>query len=188
MFLNYLKSGILFLTGAPMKISIVLLMLSSLAYTEPVADVDFHVTMGKKFTATAKGVKGKVVVQNGEYIPQGVSVDLKTLTTKMDLRDDHMKNKYLEVGKFPEAVLVSGRGKDGRGIGKIKIRGVEKEIKGTYKPLNDKEVEAKFDLNLPDYKISGIRYMGIGVKDTVNVRVVLPLEKAAATAAAATKK
>tara|TARA_B110001454_G_C12723308_1_gene436467 strand:+ start:11261 stop:11782 length:522 start_codon:yes stop_codon:yes gene_type:complete len=166
-----------------MKISIVLLLLSSLSFAEPIAEVEFK-AMGQKVTATSKIVKGKVVVQNGEYIPQNVSVDLKTLTTNMAPRDDHMRNKYLEVGKYPEAILTSGKGKDGNGIGKIKIKGIEKDIKGTYKALNDKEVEAKFDLNLPDFGITGIRYAGVGVKDNVSVRVVLPLEKGAATAAA----
>lgn len=171
-----------------MKFSIVLLLLSSLVWAESNVDVDFRVSGGKKFTASTKNIKGKVVLQNGEYIAQGIVVDLKSLSTGMGLRDDHMKNKYLEVSKFPEAVLTVGKGKGGNGIGKIKIRGVEKDIKGTYKQLNDKEVEAKFDLNLPDYNITGIRYLGVGVKDTVSLRVVVPLEKTAATAAAPVKK
>jgi len=167
-----------------MKFSIVLLLLSSFAFAEPGVDADFLVTGGKKFTASTKNVKGKVVLQNGEYVAQGIVVNLKELSSGMGLRDDHMRNKYLDVAKYPEAVLVIGKGKGGTGTGKLKYRGVEKEIKGTYKQLNDKEVEAKFDLNLPDYNISGIRYMGIGVKESVNVRVVVTLEKGPATAAA----
>jgi polyisoprenoid-binding protein YceI len=182
-----LEFAILKTTGASMKISIVLMLLSSFVFAETGVEVDFKVTMGKTFTAKTKSVKGKVVQQNGELIPQGIVVDLKTLTTDMGLRDDHMKNKYLEVGKYPEAVLTTGKGKDGKGTGKIKIRGVEKDISGVYKILNDKEVEAKFDLNLPDYNITGIRYMGVGVKDKVNVRVVVPLEKTSLAAAPAKK-
>ncbi|MBL7543558.1 MAG: YceI family protein [Bdellovibrionaceae bacterium] len=170
-----------------MRVLIVLLVVSSYVFAEPTADVDFKVTMGPTFTASAKGVKGKVVVQNGEYVAQNIVVDLKTLTSKMDLRDDHMKNKYLEVDKYPEAVLVTGKGKDGKGVGKIKIRGVEKEIKGTYKALNDKEVEAKFDLSLADFNIKA-SYKGIGVKDTVNLRVVVPIERSPAAAPKAVVK
>lgn len=167
-----------------MKISIVLMVLGNLAFGEPGVEVDFKVTGGKTITATTKNIKGKVVFQNNQYVAQGIVVDLKTLTTKMDLRDEHMKNKYLEVSKYPEAVLASGSGKGGKGTGKIKIRGVEKEISGTYKAINDKEVEAKFDLNLPDFNISGIRYLGVGVKDTISLRVVVPLEKGVVAAAA----
>lgn len=165
-----------------MKFSIVFLFLGSLVFAEPGVDVEFKVTMGKTFSAKTNNVKGKVIMQGSELVAQGIEVDLTTLTTKMALRDDHMKSKYLEVGKYPTAVLVSGKGSAGKGTGKIKIRGVEKDITGTYKILNDKEVQANFDLNLPDYNITGIRYMGIGVKDTVNLKVVVPLEKGAATA------
>jgi polyisoprenoid-binding protein YceI len=171
-----------------MKFSIVLLLLSSFVFAEPGVDADFLVTGGKKFTASTKNVKGKVILKNGEYIAESIVVNLKDLSSGMGLRDDHMRNKYLDVAKYPEAVLVMGKGKGGTGIGKLKYRGVEKEIKGTYKQLSDKEVEAKFDLNLPDYNISGIRYMGIGVKDTVNVRVVVPLDKGPVTVAAPTAK
>lgn len=167
-----------------MKMALVAFLVSGIGFAKPGVEVDFKVTGGKTFTASTESVKGKVVLQNNEYVAQGIVVDLKTLTTKMDLRDDHMKNKYLEVGKYPEAILISGKGKDGKGVGKIKVHGVEKEISGTYKAINDKEVEAKFDLNLPDFKIEGIRYMNIGVKDTVNLRVIVPLEKGPATAVA----
>lgn len=169
-----------------MKVSIVLLMIGGFASAEPVADVDFKVTMGPTFTATTKSVKGKVVSKNGEYIAENIIVDLKTLTTKMDLRDDHMKNRYLEVNKYPEAVLVMGKGKDGKGTGKIKIRGVEKEIEGTYKPLSDKELEAKFDLSLAAFNIKA-DYKGIGVKDIVKLRVVVPIERSPAAIAPSAK-
>lgn len=168
-----------------MKISILLLMISFFSFAEPSAEVDFKVTMGPTFTATTKSVKGKVVLKNDEYIAQNIIVDLKTLSSKMDLRDDHMKNKYLEVEKYPEAILVFGKGKDGKGVGKIKIRGIEKEIKGTYLPLNSKEVEAKFELSLSDFNIKA-QYKGIGVKDIISLRVVVPLEKSAAVAPPAT--
>lgn len=171
-----------------MKIYIVLLAFCSLAFAEPAVEIDFKVSGGINFKATTKNVKGKVILQNGEYIAQGIAVDLKTLSTKMDLRDDHMKNKYLEVSKYPEATLVFGKGKGGKGIGKIKIRGIEKEIKGTYRPISDQEVEARFDINLSDFNIKGIRYMGVGVKDILNVKAIVPLEKGPATTAASMKK
>lgn len=95
----------------------------------------------------------------------------------MGLRDDHMKKKYLEVDKFPEATLTFGKGKAGKGEGKLNFRGIEKEIKGTYKIIDNKEVEAQFDLNMADFKISGIRYMSMGVKDIVNVTVTVPVKK-----------
>lgn len=171
-----------------MKSIFALLVICSFAFSEPNAEVDFKVSGGVNFKAKTKDVKGKVVMKNNEYIAQGVAVDLKNLSTGMGLRDDHMKNKYLEVTKYPEAILVAGKGGNGKGTGKIKIRGKEKDITGTYKAISDKEVEAKFDINLSDFDIKGIRYLGVGVKDTVSVTVIVPLEKAAAAPAAPAKK
>ena len=36
--------------------------------------------------------------------------------------------------------------------------------------------EANFTLNLDNFGISGINYMGVGVKNTVNVKVKLPFK------------
>lgn len=139
--------------------------------------VDCKISPTGSFQAKTKEVKGAVTLKNKEVIADKIVVDLKSLTTGMGLRDDHMKKKYMEVEKFPEAVLSIGKGKDGKGEGKLKFRGIEKDIKGTYKLIGDKEVEASFDLSLAEFKISGIRYMGMGVKDTVKITVNVPVKK-----------
>jgi polyisoprenoid-binding protein YceI len=81
----------------------------------------------------------------------------------------------LETTKFPEAVLVSAKGKGGKGTGKIKIRGVEKDISGTYK-VQGKVLSADFKLNLSDFGMTDINYMGVGVEDTVTLHVTLPVK------------
>ena len=130
------------------------------------------------FVAETEVVSGSAVLtKNSEIMVNEVSVDLKSLSTSMSLRDDHMKNKYLEVDRFPKATLILGKGKDGVGEGKIKIRDIEKVINGTYKILSDTELEAIFNLNLADFDIKGIRHLGIGVKDLVKVTVVVPYKK-----------
>lgn len=146
-------------------------------FAETGVTVDCKISPTGSFQAKTKEVKGGITLKNNEVVADKIVVDLKSLTTGMGLRDDHMKKKYLEVDKNPEAVLLIGKGKDGKGEGKIKIRGVEKDIKGTYKLIGDKELEATFDLSLADFKISGIRYMGMGVKDTVKVTVNVPVKK-----------
>lgn len=153
------------------------LLFLGLAFAETGVTVDCKISPTGSFQAKTKDVKGGVTFRNNEIVADKITVDLKSLTTGMGLRDDHMKKKYLEVDKNPEAVLIFGKGKGGKGEGKIKIRGVEKDIKGTYKLISDKELEATFDLSLADFKISGIRYMGMGVKDTVKVTVNVPVKK-----------
>ncbi|MBN8538373.1 MAG: YceI family protein [Deltaproteobacteria bacterium] len=139
--------------------------------------VNCKISPAGSFKAKTKSVTGSVTIKNNEVTAEKITVDLKSLTTDMGLRDDHMKKKYLEVDKYPEATLTLGKGKAGKGEGKLKFRGIEKEIKGTYKVIDNKEVEAQFDLNMADFKISGIRYMSMGVKDIVNVTVTVPVKK-----------
>lgn len=160
-----------------MKFFLVVSLFNCFVLAENLAKVDFKVSGGISFSAKTSDIKGKVILQNNEVTAQGIVVNLKNLSTGMSLRDDHMKNKYLEVPKYPEAFLVMGKGKDGKGKGKVKIKGIEKDIEGTYKILDNKELEAKFDLKLEDFNIKGIRYMNIGVKDLVSLTVVVPLEK-----------
>ncbi|MCB0370130.1 MAG: YceI family protein [Bdellovibrionales bacterium] len=159
-----------------LKIFILNLFVSLFLYAETGVVVSCKISPTGSFQAKTQDIKGDVVLKNNELLAKNVVVNLKSLSSGMGLRDNHMKNKYLEVQKFPEAVLELGKGKDGKGIGKLKIRGITKEIKGTYS-VHGNDVKADFPIKLSDYNISGIRYMGMGVKDIVNVSVTMPLKK-----------
>jgi polyisoprenoid-binding protein YceI len=138
------------------------------------AVVDVSLTAGS-FKAKTSDVKGFAVLKGGEVSAQNIVVNLKSLKTGIELRDTHTL-RYLEAIKYPDAVLLTGKGKDGKGVGKIRIRGVEKNITGTYK-IAGNEVEAEFKLNLPDFNITGVKYMGVGVEDEVTLHVAIPLKK-----------
>lgn len=127
-----------------------------------------------QFDAKTKSIEGKVTVQNDEVTAQNIRVPLNTLETGIKLRDDHMKDKYLDVKKHPYATLKIGKGKQGKGEGEIEIRGITKKIEGTYK-IEGKTLSAEFPIKLSDFNISGIRYMGVGVKDEARVHVKMPL-------------
>jgi polyisoprenoid-binding protein YceI len=139
------------------------------------AVVDVGLTPAGSFKAKTADVKGNATMKGNEVQAQNIVVNLKSLKTGVELRDKHTL-KHLEVDKFPTAILVLAKGKDGKGTGKIRIRGVEKTIEGTYK-ISGNDLEAEFKLNLPDFKIVGIKYMGIGVEDQVTLHVVVPIKK-----------
>lgn len=155
----------------------VFMILNSNVHSEPGVTVDLKMSPMGSFQATTKDIKGKIKLKNNELMAENLSVSLKNLTSKLEFRDKHMREKYLEVDKFPEATLLLGKGKDGKGDGKIKIKGIEQPIKGTYKLVNDSEVEATFEIKLSDFKITGIKHAGVGVKDQAVVTVVVPVEK-----------
>ena len=126
------------------------------------------------FKGKTSDVKGQAVVNGDEVSAENIVVNLKTLKTGVELRDKHTQ-KHLETEKFPEAVLLSAKGKGGKGTGKIKIRGIEKDISGVYK-VEGKTLKAKFKLKLSDFGIEDINYMGVGVEDEVTLAVTGPVK------------
>ncbi|AZZ38392.1 YceI family protein [Bdellovibrio sp. qaytius] len=134
------------------------------------------------FKAKTDSISGVAEVTGTDVSAKNVRVDLRTLKTGIEVRDKHTQ-KHLHTDKFPEAILSIAKGKNGKGIGRISINGQEKEIKGTYKIVG-KNLEADFSLNLPDFKITDINYMGVGVEDEVKLHVIIPIGTAAATPAA----
>ena len=138
--------------------------------------VSVKITPAGSFKAETKDVTGQVTVKGGEVQADKIVVSLKNLDSGIALRDNHMKNKYLEVAKFPEAILTMGKGKGGQGTGTIKIKGIEKPVKGTYQ-VKGAVVEANFDLKISDFGITGVKYMGAGVGDTIQLAVSIPVKK-----------
>lgn len=151
-------------------------ILSSFAIAQETSvKLTFKLSPVGSFEAKTSMVQGKAIAQGAKVTASGIIVPLKTLTTGMQLRDTHMKDKYLEVSKFPDAELVMGEGENGKGKGTLKIRGVTKPIEGTYK-VSGKTVSAEFKFKLSDYNITGVKHLGVGVKDEATAAVVIPLE------------
>lgn len=140
------------------------------------ATVDVVLNPMGDFKGKTSEVKGFAMMKGDEVNASNIVVNLKNLKTGVDLRDKHTQ-KYLQTEKHPEAILLSAQGKDGKGTGKIKIKGIEKDIAGTYK-VDGKFLNAKFKLNLPDFEIKDINYMGVGVEDEVTIEVSVPLQVA----------
>ncbi len=112
----------------------------------------------------------------GEY-----KVLLTEFDTGLSLRDQHMKDKYLEVKKYPDAVLtldpISWNASSEASVpfkGKLKLHGVEQAVEGQAKLTpsgNNLTVEASFELVLSQYKIEIPVYAGITVAEKVDVKV-----------------
>lgn len=125
--------------------------------------------------ATAAGLSGDL------------TVDLDTLDTGLKMRNEHMKNKYLETPRFPKAQLHIGKVgelKQGAKLvtgllpfeGTLKLHGVEKPVTGTVelKAIRaDSAVPfvATFTISIKDFGINTPSFAGITVTDTVSVKV-----------------
>lgn len=137
------------------------------------AIVDVSLSPAGSFKINISEVKGFAEKSDDSFVAKNVVVSLKNLKTGIGLRDVHTK-KQLEIEKYPEAVLISATGKNGIGEGLIRIKDVEKKIEGTYKIVG-KSLLANFKIKYQDFKIAKAKYMGIGVKDAVQLTVRLPI-------------
>lgn len=140
------------------------------------AEADVSLTPAGDFKAKVVEVKGFATVNGNTVIAENVVVNLKNLKTGLALRDKHAREKYLEVDKYPEIILLKAIGKAGKGRGRVKYRGVEKDIAGTY-AVKGNVLQAQFPLNLSDFNIKGVKYMGVGVENEVKINVEIPVKK-----------
>ena len=128
------------------------------------------------FVGTMKVISGSVSLKDGKFKGKNIVVDLKSLSTGMDLRDDHAKNKYLDVKKYPTAILLEAVGANGVGKARIKVRDMESLVNGTYKVSSSgKNLKAEFKIKLSSFGIADVNFKGIGVEDEVRVEVVVPV-------------
>ena len=137
------------------------------------ASFETHAMAGM-MTISGKGapVTCKLDVKDGKASGT-CEADLTALTTGLDMRDDHMKNKYLNVGQYPKAMLgvkdapVAG----GSFAGDLTVKGQTAPVSGTFQ-LTGNKVHATFPVAFADYPAIGApAWKGVAVDKTVVVTV-----------------
>jgi polyisoprenoid-binding protein YceI len=133
---------------------------------------------------TIEGDKGSVT---GKYSKAGgklsgsFDIDLNSLTTDMELRDGHMKEKYLETKKYPKATLTVENvvlPKDGyfKFSGKLQLHGKTNPASGDCLLKEAVNFECKFKVALTDYGIAIPEWKGVTVAKDVNIVVRVALK------------
>jgi hypothetical protein len=135
-----------------------------------------------KIIGDGSGPVGTLNLQNSK-LAGTLSIDLSKLTTKIDLRDDHMKNKYLEVAKYPKAEITFkdfpfsvDQLKETAFQADLNLHGVTKPISGivTFAKADKYTTGvAKFTFKVTDFLPELPSYAGIKVADDVEVTVDL---------------
>lgn len=129
-----------------------------------------------------KGTGGKLAGDLSEdkgKVSGKIEVVLDVFDTGIELRNKHMKEKYLETAKFPKAVLTvkdlpSSQGEHDL-VGDLTVKGVTKPVKGKYK-VDEKGVTSEFKISLKDYPVGVPSYLGVSVAEDVTVNVEAILE------------
>lgn len=159
------------------------LTLQSYAHASEIRGKITFVAVGKP--AMIK-IRGESETLAGKYETSGDKANgqfhlrLDDLKTGIDLRDKHMKEKYLETAHYPNAELnfkdiqLKDFKKEGSAPARLKLHGVEKPIQAnlTLTPNGAAyKGSARFEIKLSDYQITIPSYAGIKVADTVEVQV-----------------
>lgn len=141
-----------------------------------------------KIKGHGNGPEGNLNIDK-DLVSGSLTVNLEKLTTEIDLRDEHMKNKYLEVGKYPKAELTFKDFKLPVAFEKLQssetevpftanftLHGKTQPVSGVAKLTKSGQQlkgEAKFDIKIMQYLESLPSYAGIKVAEDVNVTVQL---------------
>jgi len=158
---------------------------AALEIRDPRVTVICPLTVGAAFKAKTTALTGEIALEGDALgdLAGTLSVDLTTLDTGIDLRNHHMQEKYLEVGKgdgFKDARLSAIKIDAPKLDAELKfhadltVHGETKPVTGTckiHKNGTAYEVEAGFPVNVLEFKIAKPSYLGVGVEDEVRVTV-----------------
>jgi polyisoprenoid-binding protein YceI len=145
---------------------------------------------GGAFAATTTALTGTLTLEGAKpaRLLGDVSMDLATIDTGIALRNQHLRENYLEVAKgegYNKAVLsdiqladASGETFDGTTpfTGTMLLHGVKKPVAGTVEIHSEgtsRRVRAEFPLVLTDWSVTPPEYLGVGVGSRLLVKVTL---------------
>jgi hypothetical protein len=154
--------------------------------------VECPLTIGGSFEAKTSAIQGTLTLTPAAGMFGGdLSVALGTLDTGIDLRNEHLRRKYLEVDRgpgFDRAVLsgISLGGGDPRRVqgrtpftATLLLHGERRPVAGQATVHHDGSavrVEARFPVSVSAFGIAKPQYLGVGVKDQVMVTASLVAE------------
>lgn len=130
-------------------------------------------------------IRGQIELVNNKAMGR-FELDLNEFDTGIDLRNRHMKEKYLETQKFPTAMVAVTEvllpvgfapGQDALEVpfkGTLTLKGVSKPIQGKLDIRGAKmQTNAEFSFSLNDYPIGVPSHLGVSVADVVHIKAEL---------------
>jgi len=145
---------------------------------------------GGAFAATTPSLGGTLTLEGSKPVRLAgeASIDLSTIDTGIALRNQHLRDTYLEVAKgegYNKAVLsdiqvadAAGETFDGTSAftGSMLLHGVKRPVSGTVEihfEGTSRRVRAEFPLILTDFGVAPPEYLGVGVGSKLLVKVSL---------------
>lgn len=156
-----------------MKFLIALTLFFTQITLAQVAKIDVQLSPAGSFEAQGK-VVGSLKKIKGMLVGKNIRVPIKSLETGIELRDSHLQ-KRLRSKRVSSVAVLKAKGKGGKGIGIISVKGIKRKFKFTYK-LKGKVAHCQFKLSLKKFKIQDISYLGVGVVDEVTIKAEVPVK------------
>lgn len=159
-------------------------------------EVRCRLTVGGSFNIVTSAISGTLQpsTPDGANYTGELRVDLTALDSGIDLRNSHLRDTYLEVQRGPEfqSAVLSGIRLDDplpastsrhetEFSAMLALHGVQRPVSGEadLRPRHGRmQVEATFDISLDDFDIPPPRYLGVGVRDTVEITVMFDAARA----------
>jgi polyisoprenoid-binding protein YceI len=165
-----------------LAVAIAAVTANAVAKTDAPATTSFHGIGPAGFKIDGKTNALDVKEDGANYV---VTVPLKDITTGISLRDNHMRNKYLEVDKFPETHLTFAKsavnvGGEGDAKGTLTLHGKTKELPFHYTTKCNGDVcdaKATIAINMNDFGIVIPVYLGVTMKPDVTVETTFQAKK-----------
>jgi polyisoprenoid-binding protein YceI len=155
-------------------------------------------TVGGSFEAKTKTLSGDIAPAGDQpgAVRGALRVELQTLETGIGMRDRHMRNNYLEVEKgpmFSTATIDDIRVEklEGKTVfsGLLTLHGQRRKVSGAAELQQHDgriRVQAQFALKVSDFEIPAPTYLGVGVRDEIQIKVSLTAVPSAAAPVATT--
>ena len=119
-----------------------------------------------------------------------ITVPLAGLHTGISLRDRHMREKYLQVDRYPDAVLEvpwsgvklpgDGQTSEGSAPGKMSLHGKTHDVQVRYRIARTGsryQVTGNVPLNIKDYEIDVPSYFGVTVQPDIDASASFTAER-----------
>ncbi len=140
-----------------------------------------------KIEGVGEDLTGKFT-KDGDKFDGEAHLKIDTIDTGVGLRNKHMREKYLESGKFPDAIIKIRKlpwgpaddkdfaEQEGPFEGDLTLHGVTKPVKGTAKVERKAGIltsHVAFSTTIPEYNVDIPSFMGVTVASSVDVLVDL---------------
>jgi hypothetical protein len=155
-----------------MKFIAVIFLLYSFALQAGTIQVAVTLSPAGDFKAESSKARGFVEKKGTSFSATGLSVEVGTMKTGLELRDKHFHERL--GGPKAKIVITNASGTQGKGQGQININNITKPFSFDYKEI-DGQVQAKFNLIPSDFGVKDVKYLGIGVEDKVNITASMPV-------------